>query len=48
MLVFWHATKSFTEQKYWGVPPIIKIPEAIGALADERVELVDDSHAKVY
>lgn len=38
----------FTEQKYWGVPPIIKIPEAIGALADERVELVDDSHAKVY
>jgi hypothetical protein len=33
--------------EYWKMPPIIKIYEAFGALADGRVQLEDELHASV-
>lgn len=33
--------------KLWKLPPPIKIYEALGAIADGRVELIDDFRAKV-
>lgn len=33
--------------KFWSLPPIIKIYEALGALADKRIE-IKDNIAKVY
>jgi hypothetical protein len=32
----------------WKSPPRIKVYEALGALADGRVEMTDATHAKVY
>jgi len=33
---------------YWKLPPDIKIYEALGAVADGRIEMVNDTEAKVY
>lgn len=33
---------------YWKLPPIIKIYEALGAIADDRIKLEDNNTAKVY
>lgn len=33
--------------EHWKMPPLIKIYEALGALADERVQLQDERHAMV-
>jgi len=33
---------------YWKLPPNIKIYEALGAVADGRIEMVNDTEAKVY
>ena len=35
------------KQINWRIPPLIKIFEALGAVADGRVEIIDDFHAKV-
>jgi len=31
----------------WNIPPVIKVYEALGALADGRLEMVDHCHARV-
>lgn len=31
----------------WKLPPLIKVYEAIGAVGDQRVKLLDDTHAQV-
>lgn len=31
----------------WKMPPLIKVYEALGAIGDERVNLIDESHATV-
>ena len=33
---------------HWKLPPNIKIYEALGAVADGRIEMVSDTEAKVY
>jgi hypothetical protein len=33
--------------EHWKMPPLIKIYEALGALADQRVQLQDERHAMV-
>ena len=33
---------------YWKLPPDIKICEVLGAVADGRIELVDENEAYVY
>lgn len=32
----------------WKIPPKIKIYEALGALSDDRVEIIDEAHARVW
>lgn len=39
---------SNTESKHWETPPIIKVYEALGAVADKRVVPESDTKAKVY
>lgn len=33
--------------EYWKIPPVVKVYEALGAVADGRVEMIDDTHSKV-